>query len=104
MTQLTGHKSVNSLTSYSKACDTVQRKMARTVTDNADFSSDEHRQAHKAGLAEVSTVSSEAQSGASFTVTNTADLASVSRGAVVGTEFHGCTFNINFNMTSKESV
>ena len=101
VTQLTGHKSVNSLTSYSEACDTVQRKMARTVTENADFSSDKHRQDHKASVAEVS---SDVQSGASFTVTSTADLASISRGAVVGTEFHSCTFNIHFNMTSKESV
>ena len=37
VTQLTGHKSVNSLASYS-ACDIVQRKMARNVTENVDFS------------------------------------------------------------------
>ena len=37
VTQIAGHKSVNSLASHS-ACDIVQRKMARTVTENVDFS------------------------------------------------------------------
>ena len=37
MIQITRHKSVNSLASYS-ACDIVQRKKARTETENVDFS------------------------------------------------------------------
>ena len=45
VTQLTGHNPVSSLASYSEACDTVQRKMAGTVTENVDFSTRAARQA-----------------------------------------------------------
>ena len=38
--------------------------------------------------------------GASCTVKSSrADLQNLSRGAVIGNEFHNCTFNISFNMT-----
>ena len=105
VTQLTGHKSVNSLASYSEACDTVQRKMARTVTENVDFTTNAARQAvpdSDGGDAPVQRAGHDVRRGASCTVTSSvssADLQSLSRGAVIGKEFHNCTFNINFNMT-----
>ena len=118
VTQLTGHKSVNSLASYSEACDTIQRKMAQVVTENVGFASHavapsssreavpdsdgrdapEVVPAQRTGPADAG--GDDVRRGASCTVTSSrADLQNLSRGAVIGKEFHNCTFNISFNMT-----
>lgn len=105
VTQLTGHKSVSSLASYSEACQTVQRKMARTVTESSDFSDSAPTiQTHAcpsgvSGHAEPD-VSARSLHQQQYTVTSRGDnMETLSRGAVVGKEFNNCTFNISFNLS-----
>ena len=54
------------------------------------------------GTAPADAGGNDARRGASCTVTSSvssADLQSLSRGAVIGKEFYNCTFNISFNMS-----
>ena len=102
VTQLTGHKSVNSLASYTEACDSIQRKMARTVTKGESFtgqttatSAPQHSDSELPTGVQTGS-GDNIQSGQSYT--HNATLERLAHGAVIGKNFTGCTFNISFNM------
>ena len=103
VTQLTGHKSMSSLASYTEACDDVQRKMARTVTERASFTAQE-TDVTAAGrsddYASNGTASDDAKSAPEHAQISNATLERLAHGAVIGKTFTNCTFNINFNMQS----
>ena len=94
---------MSSLASYTEACDDVQRKMARTVTERASFTAQE-TDVTAAGrsddYASNGTASDGAKSAPGHAQISNATLERLAHGAVIGKTFTNCTFNINFNMQS----
>ena len=87
--QLTGHKQVSSLASYTETCTDVQKKMAKTLLEKTPFQ-------HAVPLPPTTTETvNESAHNSSFT---TDALQQMARGTVVGRDFHSCTFTVNIQM------